>query len=308
MYVLESTSTDPQGSYTFRGKIAPPTDRWAIDATVLQQGSSLYLVWSGWQGTAYVQQDLFIAPMRNPYTISGERVLISSLSAAWERVVGNPYINEAPEILQRNGKIFLSYSANGSWSDEYCLGMLTASSTANVLQPSSWSKSSGCVFSKRDTAYGPGHNTFVTSPDGTQEWMVYHANTVSGSGWNGRSIRAQPFRFDANGNPSFGIPVATYDAMPIPAGELTSIGRYEAEHATVNHVTIRNACCGASNGQVVGGIDFADSSVQFSDVYVPKAGTYALSVRFANGSGANATHGVSVNGGAATTITYPNTN
>lgn len=308
LYVLESTTSDPQGAYTFRGKIAAPTDRWAIDGTLLQQGSSLYFVWSGWQGTTNVDQRIYIAPMSNPYTISGDRVQLSAPDQPWERVVGNPYINEGPEILQRNNKIFLVYSANGSWSDEYCLGMLTAAGGANVLLPSSWTKSSGCVFSKRDTAYGPGHNTFVKSPDGTQDWIVYHANTVSGSSWGGRSIRAQQFGFDAGGNPSFGMPAAIYEPQAIPSGEVSSVGRYEAEHATINHATTRNACCGASNGQVAAYIDYADSYVQFNNVYVPKAGTYALSVRFANGSGANATHNVSVNGGAGTTITYPNTN
>ncbi|MEO7908943.1 MAG: CBM35 domain-containing protein, partial [Roseiflexaceae bacterium] len=168
-------------------------------------------------------------------------------------------------------------------------------------------KSSGCVFSKRDTAYGPGHNSFTKSPDNTEDWLVYHANTVSGSSWGGRSIRAQKFTWDGSGNPVFGTPAAIYDPIPLPSGETTSVGRYEAEQATINHATTRNACCGASNGQAVGGIDFADSYVQFNNVYVPKAGSYAISIRFGNGMGSNSTHNVTVNGGAQGSVTYPNT-
>jgi GH43 family beta-xylosidase len=307
MYVLESTGQDPQGSYTLRGKIAAPTDRWAIDGTVLQQGSSLYFLWSGWEGTTNIQQNIYIAPMSNPYTISGERVSISAPLGTWERIGGPPYINEGPQILQRNGKIFIVYSASGSWTDDYCLGMLTASSTANLLLPSSWTKSNGCVFSKTATAYGPGHNTFVTSADGTQDWMVFHANQVSGSGWAGRSLRAQRFSWNADGSPSFGTPAATSTALTLPSGEKLGASRHEAEHAAINHAAIRTAAGGASNGQVVGTIDYADSWVEFSRVWAPSAGTYALTVRFANGTGGSSTHNVSVNGGAATAITYPHT-
>jgi GH43 family beta-xylosidase len=307
MYVLESNSLDPQGSYTLRGKIAAPTDRWAIDGTVLQLGSSLYYLWSGWEGTTNIQQNLYIAPMSNPYTISGERVLISSPTNTWERLGGPPYINEGPQVLQRNGKVFVVYSASGSWTDDYCLGMLTASATSNLLLASSWTKSPGCVFSKRDTAYGPGHNNFTQSPDGTEDWLIYHANQTSGSGWAGRSLRVQRLTWNADGSPNFGTPVATSTALTEPSGEQLGSSRYEAEYAVINHATSRSAVGGASNGQVVGAIDYADSWVEYRQVWAPSAGTYPLTVRYANGTGASSTHNVSVNGGAATALTYPAT-
>jgi GH43 family beta-xylosidase len=306
MYVLEGTSSDPQGSYVSRGKIAAPTDRWAIDGMVLQRGASLYFLWSGWAGTVNTQQNLYIAPMSNPWTISGERGLISEPTELWERRGGDgvswPYINEAPQVLQRNGKVFVVYSASGSWTDDYCLGMLTASAGADLLQRSAWTKSNGCVFAKTTSAYGPGHNSFTTSPDHSEDWLAYHANTTAGAGWSGRSLRIQRFTWDASGNPVFGTPVRANVAIAGPSGE-----RYEAENAVINRATVRTACCGASNGKVVGYIDFADSYVSFNNLYVPSAGTYALSVRFANGSGASSTHNLSVNGGPSAAITYPHT-
>ncbi|HLK99728.1 MAG TPA: family 43 glycosylhydrolase [Myxococcaceae bacterium] len=307
MYVLESTTQDPQGSYVYKGKITPPTDRWGIDGTVLQLGTSLYYLWSGWDGFTNVQQNIYIAPMSNPYTVSGERVLISSPMNRWERVGGPPYVNEGPQVLRRNGKVFIVYSASGSWTNDYCLGMLTAAETANLLAPSSWTKSAGCVFAKTATAYGPGHNTFVTSPDGTQDWHVYHANPISGGGWDGRNLRAQRFTWNLDGSPNFGTPTATTTALALPSGEKLAPNRYEAEQAAINNAAARTATGGASSGQVVGYIDYVDSWVEFRNLWAPSAGSYALTVRFANGTGGSSTHNVSVNGAAAVALTYPNT-
>ncbi len=271
----------------------------------MERNGALYFVWSGWEGTTNVQQNLYIAPMSNPYTISGERALISSPTNAWERV-GRPYVNEGPEILRRNGKTFIVYSASGSWTDDYCLGMLTSSDTTNPMLAGSWTKSAGCVFSKAATAYGPGHNTFTRSADGLEDWHVYHANEVSRSGYSGRSLRAQRINWNADGSPNFGTPAALTAPLAVPSGEALGGVRYEAEKATVNNATVRTAAGGASNGQVVGNIDYADSWVEYPRVYAPTAGTYPVTVRFANGTLGTSTHNVSVNG-VATSISYPAT-
>lgn len=204
MYALESTGKDPFGPYIHRGKISDPSnDRWAIDGTVIQkEDSSLYFVWSGWEGKRNGQQNLYIAPMSNPYTISGPRVQISQPTFSWEKV-GMP-INEGPQPLKKNGKYFIVYSASGSWTDDYCLGMIS-NTNGDLLNPSSWVKNTSPVFTKTASAYGPGHHCMVEGPDG-QCWNIYHANTIPGTGWNGRSIRAQRFTWDEKNNPLFGNP------------------------------------------------------------------------------------------------------
>lgn len=303
MWVIESTGADPQGTYLAPKKLATTTDRWAIDGTVLRKDNgALYFVWSGWPGTTNTQQNVYIAAMSNPTTLSSDRVLIAEPTNAWERNGGPPYIAEAPQPIVRNGTITLVYSASGSWTDDYCLGWLT-NTDGNVLNRASWAKSSGCVFSKRDTAYGPGHNSFTTSPDGSEHWLLYHANAVSGSGWGGRSIRAQRFTWNSNNTPNFGTPVATYQWLNAPSGEAAKT--YEAENATLNRasIVVRGD---ASNGRKVGYIDYADSFVRFN-VSAPTAGNYTITVRYGNGSGNTSTHSLSVNGGAAQVISYPNT-
>lgn len=303
MWVIESTGSDPQGGYNAPKKLAPATDRWAIDATVLRkENGALYLVWSGWAGFTNDQQNIYIAAMSNPTTLSSDRVLLAEPTNGWERNGGPPYINEGPQPIVRNGTITMVYSASGSWTDDYCLGWLV-NTDGNVMSRGSWTKSSGCVFSKRDTAYGPGHNSFTTSPDGSESWMLYHANAVAGSGWSGRSIRAQKFSWNANNTPNLGTPVATYQWLSAPSGEATKT--YEAESATLNRATIVTRG-DASNGRKVGYIDYTDSTVRFN-VSAPTAGSYTVTIRYGNGTGGTSSHNLSVNGGSSRSVSYRNT-
>ena len=79
IWVLENPAADPlDGEWQMKGKIADPADRWAIDATVFENGSRLYMVWSGWEGADNGAQNLYIAELSDPYTIRGRRVRISS--------------------------------------------------------------------------------------------------------------------------------------------------------------------------------------------------------------------------------------
>lgn len=222
MYVLESVSGDPLGPYHTMGRIAATTDDWAIDGTVLRMPAANYFIWSGWPGTHDGLQNLYIAPMSNPWTIRGDRFLLSTPTSPWEHTLDGSGINleEGPEILRHNGRIFLVYSTRGSWTDDYCLGMLSYIG-GDVTNSASWVKSSGCVFAKNPAAhvFGPGHNSFTQSPDGRESWIVYHADAISGAGWAGRSVRAQKFTWNRDGTPNFGEPVATGTTLPMPSDE-----------------------------------------------------------------------------------------
>lgn len=205
MYILESETEDALGKYIFRGKIAAPLDKWAIDGTVMVYEGQMYFIWSGWAGDENVQQNLYIAPMKNPTTISGNRVLISKPEYDWE-TVGNPLINEGPEVLRKDDRVFIIYSASGSWTDSYCLGQLTLAGE-NPLDPTGWKKRKTPVFAGTANVISPGHASFTKSPDGTEDWIVYHAAKYPGAKWN-RNVRMQRFAWDIEGNPSFGSPVS----------------------------------------------------------------------------------------------------
>lgn len=216
IFVLENTSEDPtQGTWVSKGML--DTHYTGIDGTVFQWHQQLYFVYS-----AYVDDhsDLVIAPMVNPWTLSEHQVDIAHPTYAWE-MYGGRKILEAPEFLEGPGnKVFLTYSASACWSDHYALGMLTARKDADLTDPASWSKSSQPVFaqSPAHNVYATGHNGFFKSPDGSQDWIIYHANTGPGRGCGSvRSPRMQPFQWNTDGTPNFGAPVRAGEALPVPS-------------------------------------------------------------------------------------------
>ena len=223
MYVLENSSADPTtGSWTFKGKVSDPSDKWAIDGSVFEYKGKMYFIWSGWQGDVNGEQDIFIAQLSNPWTIGGNRVLISSPGYSWEKN-GEPIVNEGPEVIKNsNGKIFLIFSASGCWTDDYALGMLTLKNNGDPLNPNDWTKSSSPVFVKKpeNGAYAPGHNGFFKSRDGSEDWIIYHANSLPGQGCrNKRNPRMQKFTWNTDGTPNFGVPESINVPIKKPRGE-----------------------------------------------------------------------------------------
>ncbi len=215
MFVLKGTSQNPRGRYEMVGQITDPSNKWAIDGTVMELNGELYFLWSGWEGDKDGKQNLYIAHMSDPCTIDSQRVMISTPEYNWETVEW-PDVNEGPTVLQHGGKTFVVYSASGSWGDYYCLGMLILTGE-DPMDPASWTKESRPVFTRREgVCYGPGHCSFSTAVDGSV-WMIYHGNQVSDTGWDGRSVWIAPVTFDEDGTPHFGRPEPEV-LFPVPKG------------------------------------------------------------------------------------------
>ena len=222
IWVLENSSSDPtEGKWIMKGELADPSDKWAIDPTVFENRGKWYVVWSGWPDDVDGEQDIYIALLKNPWTIEGERVLLSRPDRDWEDH-GPVKVDEAPEVLKHNSEIFLVFSASHCSTDNYELGMLTATADSDLLDPASWKKTPKPVFlgSPDAHAYGVGHNGFFKSPDGKQDWIVYHANPLPDEHCGTkRSTRAQPFSWNPDGTPNFGQPVPLGQAIAEPSGE-----------------------------------------------------------------------------------------
>ncbi len=225
--VLQSVGDDPQGAYVDKGMLytgndvkADTGDIWAIDLTVGRLDGQLYAVWSGWErntSIARTPQHLYIAKMSNPWTISSNRVRISSPTESWERGTELD-LQEGPEFLQNGDRTFIIYSTRESWLKDYRLGQLRLTDpTADPMSPASWVKS-GPVFMPTATVHGVGHGSFTVSPDGTENWHVYHAKTSTTPGWE-RVIRMQKFTWNPDGSPNFGTPAPSGQPFPVPSGQ-----------------------------------------------------------------------------------------
>jgi GH43 family beta-xylosidase len=213
MYVLESDGTDPLGPYTFKGRlINPANDHYAIDGTVFenQPDGQIYFIWAARPGHV-----LYIARMANPYTLQGKGVYIPADG------FGCTAVREGPSMLQHDGKIFLVYSMCDTGTPDYKLGMLIADEKADLMVPQSWRQYPSPVFVRSDKAnvFGPGHNGFFKSPDGKEDWIVYHAKVTSRYTYEGRTTRAQKFGWNSDGTPNFGVPLPLDTLLDEPSGE-----------------------------------------------------------------------------------------
>lgn len=222
-WVLENPAADPTtGQWTMKGRIfAEDTDFWAIDGTVLEYKDERYFLWSGRPDQSVQNQNIYIAKMDTPWSIEGNSVLLTKPDLNWERA-GGP-VNEAPQVLKNaSGEVFMVYSASGCWTDDYALGMLALKENGDPMNPADWTKGNSPVFSKNTggRAFGPGHCSFFKSADGTEDWIIYHANNNSNDGCGEkRNVRIQPFTFSSNGVPQFGSPVAISSSIELPSGE-----------------------------------------------------------------------------------------
>lgn len=209
LFAAVSRTDSPLGPYEAERRLAfaPAYDRWAIDGTyiVLPDGE-LYLFWSGWPGKRNGLQNIYAVRMSDAWTPVGNPHIIATPEYPWEG-----WINEGPQILQRDGHVHLVYSANSSWTDDYCLGLATFRG-GDPLQQSSWKKHGKPVFRSRvspreaDAVHGPGHASFVTTPSGNEDWIIFHAAKRRGSGWK-RRVMAQRFHWSEDGLPVFGDPL-----------------------------------------------------------------------------------------------------
>lgn len=229
MIVLESVGENPTSEFRFKAELYTGDDvasgqgsRWAIDGTILELAGKRYLIWSGWEDDRD-QQWLYIATMSNPWTVSSNRVrLCANDDFAWERVdetEASRGLNEGPQVLVRDGRVFIVYSASASWEITYKLGMLELCPDADPMNPRSWYKHAEPVLQRTNRTWGVGHNCFVKSPDGTEDWIVFHAKVETRANWK-RVVHAQRFGWDAAGRPVFGRPVDAGVAMARPSGEV----------------------------------------------------------------------------------------
>ena len=210
-YVLSCRDENPMtGKWTVTGQVEMPWDTFNLDATSFIHKGQRYLLWAQHEPGIDTNSNLYIAPLATPTTLGAKPSRLTVPTLPWE-IIGFK-VNEGPAILQRHGKIFLTYSASAT-DYHYCMGMLTADEKADVMDPAAWTKAQEPVFqsSPEHNIWGPGHNGFTVDEKG-RDILVYHARDYKEIVGDplydpNRHTRLQYIHYRKDGTPDFGQPV-----------------------------------------------------------------------------------------------------
>jgi GH43 family beta-xylosidase len=263
MFVLEAATSNPQGSYIYRGLLS---NKYAIDQSVWKDPDTgiLYMTWSQWDQNIPMAtpehwiQTGYIGTMHSPTQLA-TAVRISYPEHSWEK--HGWWVNEGQYFLKQGNKLHIVYSASGCATPEYSLALLTCEN-GDYLNPSCWKKSNGPVFTQnpQESVYGTGHHSTIQLPNG-EWWLAYHAVSNSSGACDGtRSTRIQPFTFDGNDYPVFGKPVATSVALSVP-GSISPPNYWNFDSSLEGWNTPMNLTATASNG-------LANLTVTNADPYI----------------------------------------
>ncbi len=210
-YAIVCDGDDPMtGKWTVLGQFEAPWDSFNLDSTIYVHRGTSYFIWAQSEPGIKTNSNLYIAPLKTPLTLAAKATRLTVPTLDWE--VRGYKVAEAPAVLNRNGRLFLTYSASAT-DARYCLGMLTADENADIMDPASWTKSTQPVFksSEETGVYGPGHNSFTVDEQG-RDILVYHGRDykeIQGDPLFNpdRHTRVQRIYYTADGTPDFGVPV-----------------------------------------------------------------------------------------------------
>ena len=147
--------------------------------------------------------------------IEGEPVLCTQADQPWELPPeGRSRCTEGPFVFFRNGIYYMTYSANHYAEPFYGIGYATA---PDPLGP--WTKSPHNPLVKVDLGRGisgPGHNCVITSPDGKEQFMVYHTHADPDQPGGRRVVNIDRLEVDEKGSLKLIGPTTT--PQPLPSG------------------------------------------------------------------------------------------
>ena len=146
-----------------------------LDMTVFSVGGRYYVVWSQ---RRYNPVDfgawLFIAELSEsePWRILTEPVAISRPDYGWAN--NHTPVDEGPFAIIKDGKVYLTFSS-AAVDSTYVVGLLTADTSSDLLDPASWVKCNYPLLSALSVPgeFGTGHNSYVEDEYGDL-WNVYH--------------------------------------------------------------------------------------------------------------------------------------
>ena len=218
LLILKSKTEDPFDGFDFGSK--PDDSIFAIDPTSAVIDGKQYICYSRVNEKSF--QVLDIREMSDPLTFTDKVAEVSAPSLSWEFAEGySDYpINEGAFFVKKGKRLFIIYSANGCWSDDYCLGVLEHIG-GEIYDAKNWKKYEKPLFTKGNGVYGVGHASFFLSPDGKELWCAYHCLSHSNPKREAidRYTCIQKINFDKDNYPVMGEPVGVDALLASPSEE-----------------------------------------------------------------------------------------
>ena len=164
-------------------------------------------------------QVLVVREMTNPWTFGERQAEVAHAELPWERV--NMNINEGAFFVRSpdGRRLFIIYSGNGCWHEDYALGILEVTG-GDLCRAENWKKHPKQLLVKGNGVFGPGHASFFRSPDGTELWCAYHGLADSNPSGKPakRWLNLQRVNFDGAGFPVMGKAIGAAK-QSAPSGE-----------------------------------------------------------------------------------------
>jgi beta-xylosidase len=180
-YTARSTETDrqcigaavadsPRGPFVDRAAeplVCEPAEGGSIDASPYRHADgALYLYWKN-DGNA-IDRPTYIYGRRlgaDGRTLTGPRTRLLANDVPWEG-----HLVEAPQMVVRDKRLYLFFSANAFDSDAYAVGYAGCDTPLGPCRDAPENP----VLRSSGAAAGPGHSFLVTDESGAT-WMLYHA-------------------------------------------------------------------------------------------------------------------------------------
>ncbi|MBP5198493.1 MAG: family 43 glycosylhydrolase, partial [Lachnospiraceae bacterium] len=239
-YVLENTSEDPfKGEWHLKGSNSNiddfegnatekaglmNTESYGLACGVISIGGEIYFTYTKYDyyanepGHTKFNECPTIVKMENPWTLTGPECTVARPTYDWEKHGDN--IDEGCAVVEHGGKVYFAYSVSSFTNDNYGVGLSVCDLSTDVMDENNWKKSTTPIVSRSDenASFGPGSPLFVKSPDGTEDWLIYHGGPIGGQTSTDRRVRAQIINWTDDGQISLGSLDKTYGLQVHPNG------------------------------------------------------------------------------------------
>jgi GH43 family beta-xylosidase len=146
--------------------------------------------------------------------VRGEPLLLLRPDQEWEKRSREDWFwNEGPFVLKHDGRYIMTYSANFYADREYAVGYAVSDSPTGpfIKAPENPVLSAP---DGNDRISGPGHNSFIRSPDDSELFMVYHVHTNPRIGGGDRSLSIDRAWFNKAGKLKVDGPTSSPQPAP----------------------------------------------------------------------------------------------